>query len=477
MKQKKIPNTISLIAAGACNLQCQYCTIDRTRNKNSQKIFNETLKALKNNSYLKNINLTLNKLKFPKEEITNIEIWGQEPSMILTSLTTQWHYWQKNFSNLNRIFFSTNGMDFIDDIYNFIITIEKNALQPIELVLQLSYDGEYGENNIRGGKAEKIKDNFIYLNTLLNQTFFNLVKIKINPHGVISTKIIKDLNTIEKVDQYFNEIENFLITMKTSSTNRNVYWNNFTLQLQNGFEATTEDGINLTSFLQRCSSVQKKKHYEILKHPLDFSTLAPGATFTKIYEQMKQNEINTIDDYIEQFFYKNKQKESPFCHPIFGDLKIMYDGSILICQNYMFDTQIDAEKISNNIFDQSRYNITTHGNNISPLKVTNNELNKYLSTIDNLLFGDTATFMIHSIVNLMIILSKTGQISSSYAQNIEKTVKHACLLFTICCCPFNILIASGSQLIRNTSEIRFYCNGALDLIEEYLNLGVQNVGK
>lgn len=66
----------------------------------------------------------------------------------------------------------------------------------------------------------------------------------------------------------------------------------------------------------------------------------------------------------------------------------------------------------------------------------------------------------------MIYLAETGQIKLEYLQNQELLYKHAFIMSNILTCMDSAMITTGTIFGRHIGDIRFYCNGVIDLIEE-----------
>ena len=127
---------VSLIAAIECNLACDYCVIAHRKEKNKKadkNFFKKTIEALENGTYLDNVKKVYKRLKAPREDVLAFEIWGMEPTLILKYLYPNWKDWYQAFPNIKRIFFSTNGMAFTDDIVSFAKEIDKWAEKDLQL--------------------------------------------------------------------------------------------------------------------------------------------------------------------------------------------------------------------------------------------------------------------------------------------------------------------------------------------------------
>ena len=111
---------ISLDAAIACNLQCKYCQISElSKSTNIADLIKNTNQALLDGTYLNNCKKILKRLKQKPGQIKKIEIWGQEPTLVLPYFTKNFKEWYDYFYNIETIMFSTNAMtpNFVDIVY------------------------------------------------------------------------------------------------------------------------------------------------------------------------------------------------------------------------------------------------------------------------------------------------------------------------------------------------------------------------
>lgn len=70
----------------------------------------------------------------------------------------------------------------------------------------------------------------------------------------------------------------------------------------------------------------------------------------------------------------------------------------------------------------------------------------------------------------MYYLSLARQIRPDYASNFKKLILHAFIITPVRQCPYNVYITTGSLYNKDTGLLRWYCNGILDEVEDYMNL-------
>lgn len=461
---------IDLVAAAGCDLHCEYCVLQRTVNNYSHELLKKTKQALKDGTYLKNVIQGLFRLETSPKDITQLNIWGQESTIILKEFSEGLEGWLQSFPSLNKIFFSTNGLGYFDDIYNFIITLDSLLTHPIDLEIQFSYDGDFGTQNSRGGNGSIIKNNIITLIEKLNNINLNYVKFSFHFHGVLSRQIIYNIIEYEDIKKYLLEINNFLQDIDKKILNKNIYYNSISLQYENAIKGSTQDGIAFSNFVKKMDSIlfADKELFPYLKYRFENGAAIHllGGFMKPVSLCLNQTNFN-LDQLIEKILKKEYINETLFCGSMLYTLKIMFDGTILTCQNSMFDAYHLPEKPkSNSIEDQARHSYMLHNQRVNLFTSTDEEINDYIDYNYKHLKGGNLLFMINTIANLLFLMSLNGQVDISYSKNLQKTYKHAFLLANLNCCFYNLLIFSGSTLIRNTGEIRFLCNGIMDMIED-----------
>ena len=410
-----------------------------------------------------------------------MQIWGQEPTITLPYLANNWDKWIDTFPNLEKIFFSTNMMGEPDSIIFFMEQINKYAKDtPIRFELQVSYDGQYGTNNYRKADADTIKNNCVKIIEYFNKMIFKEnVNFSMFFHGVTSNQLINDyLFSIDNIKEYLREIDNFIYDIRKLSMNKHVIIGNITLQYENGNEYTTEMGIKLAECANKIQRTLDKNNFKVLNekdYPYTFELL--GGTTEFIRDRILQSPCNTIDEYID--FYINNLEEYKryyYCAPIIGDLKIMYDGTLLECQNSIYDKNMLKDEVKLDIASQSRWIL--HDKFQINLLTENDEHKKdtIINTYQKLIFdGNVQYFMINNISNFLYNLAQVGQVDKSYLKNPYKLRRHAFYLSFINSCHYNLIRKSGSMIMRNLSDVRLLCNGLLDQYDEQLKYYIEEI--
>ena len=470
--------SISLMSSPGCNLECKYCHLaDQAKQTDNKKLWNDTILAIQDGSYLQNTLSALKRLKQPIERIDHLEFWGQEPTLSMPYLTEKIEDWLDALYAVDSIFFSTNGMSDSDIIYNFIVKIDEVAKKPFRLSFQLSYDGEYGENNIRGGNSQFILENFKKLFQKLNTyRFKNITKVVAITHAVCSTELIEYLDSLEKVEEYIKEHNDFYQELEHYVLNKQVEILPPSFAYQNGTVASVQDGINLNTFCTYMNAVRVAGKYpdmfDYSQENTDVAFSMGGFAGEDIVQKMKETNSTDLGQFVSEYFLNENHPEHfrvlDGCSSSLTDLKLMYDGQILICQNSTFDVNLKLKDLDSDILSQGRYHFVNHHQTCNLVTGTDEELEQYFTHI--LMSRDPANFkMLYSnVFNLMVMLSEAGQIDASYYKNLRKIQRHAYIMAKICWCYYNVYVLTGTKYTRHLGEIRQMANGMLDRLENMI---------
>ena len=145
--------------------------------------------------------------------------------------------------------------------------------------------------------------------------------------------------------------------------------------------------------------------------------------------------------------------------------KIMYDGTLVPCQNLIYDTKEIAYSPNDTKEDYIRKSLANHHVSVNPITDDDDTIAKGL---DRFYIGRTCSFIFayNQICSLMFLMAKYGQIDSEYITNKKKLLSHAYILLTIIGCGYNNMITTGSLYSRSTGTIRTYANGVIDLMQD-----------
>lgn len=460
---------ICLVMSLGCNLNCEYCRIAQSKHNYEVAALeqNKNIQALKDGTYQKNILKVLNRLNADPKQIEILSFWGQEPTLTFEYFTENMRSWLSAFPNVTKFDFSTNGMANADKIVEFCKKIEQYIDHPATVDIQFSYDGETSTNDIRGGNSETIKQTITYVIENLKAYPFKLLNFDMCLHGVLSYKMLDELNTIGKIQQYYKEMDNYATELKdlTLGSKNITIIPRVSLTMEMPHHTSKEDALKIADFIKNSEFVDFSTFHDHKDPALDLVGIMSDAYFAL-------NEAGYDDPIycLEQCF--NRSKELPFvvsdrlfCSNNVSELKIMYDGTLINCQNYIYDRFLDNIPQDKSIENETKRGLVKHGYFINACTCSDEELEKNLTMFLDARF-DGFLFLYHTTINLMYMLAKSGQIDESYLTDKEKILKHALVLTMNYNCAYNHLVETGSQLLKASGYIRQYCNGILDMADE-----------
>ena len=472
---------LSLITSCGCNLNCSYCRIAQSKHEGSAEMQKCTIKALQDGSFLANVNTILHRLNQSTQQITNIAFWGQEPTLTLNYITDDLSRWFEYFPNWKYSFFSTNTIAHMDRILDFIKAMdEKCKVDEFFMSIQFSYDGDYSTNNLRKGSSSAIHDNIQWLIQELNKTHLKKVKLTIMHHGVMSLDLIDRLQTPQEIADYSNHMFDWGREFNSLNNNKNVYTSDeVDIALENPVEASSMQGLKLASLCSISNRLNPlKKHSFIAKagsvDPVNALYKGYFTPFDCVTDTLHRYDFNNLDECLDEIIKNPALRNdiyNSFNHILYcgngnAELKIMWDGTLVNCQNHMFETKADLIHDTNELSGAVKKGLATHNYFVNGLTASEQDLDKYFSLFFNCK-NTSFDFTFQNVVTLMNFLVITNQIDPSYRDR-RKLVKHSLLLTIVGCCSYNNQVMTGSIFMRHTGYLRLLCNGFLDLaIEEY----------
>ena len=486
-----IIKSLSLISSCDCNLNCEYCQISMNKNEQIHDFQKKTIESFENGTFLKNVCAVFEKLQSGRGAIQNIQLWGQEPTLTLQHLTNHLEDWLIAFPSWNSMFFSTNGVAFYDRLVQFVLTLDQNIDHLFNLSIQFSYDGDYGTNKFRKANTVAIINNIKNFILNLNQHHLKFVTVDVHFHGVLPLELIKELNNqgIEQIKNYFDASSEFAEQFFNLGLNSNVHIPDFIgFSFENPLQTSAEEGRIISEFYKKCLSIS----VETFKYPQSMNSInCLGGFFTHSLAEIKEEfDLQSLTQLlsvltspeVDKNYYKElltKLSKLNFCSALEGELKIMYDGTCMFCQNIL------ALSHHNNNFLQYDGTIKTaalhsfqeHNFFFNPLIDDPKNfipLLKWFETAKN----ENFLFLYQETINLMTHLLKVRQIDSIYNDS-DKLFEHAFYMTCLTSCPYNHYIETGSLYGRSLGLIRAYCNGFLDevIIQSDINQKAKKMNK
>ena len=141
----------------------------------------------------------------------------------------------------------------------------------------------------------------------------------------------------------------------------------------------------------------------------------------------------------------------------------MYDGTLLGCQNQIFDTNINFINTNDKFLYSIKKDQVIHNRILNPINASEEDLQLLFYTHD-ILRKYNFKILYNNILNLMYILAKCNQIDNNYLYNENELLIFAFYIAKYNNCFYNALIKTGNSFFKNCGIIRFLCNGALQEI-------------
>lgn len=464
--------SLTLISSESCNLNCSYCIMAKSIHAQNKKFETEKIKqSFNNGEYLKNIKEICQKYNINPLQVESMDLWGQEPTITLNEFGNSFKDFYNFFPNLSFLFFSTNGVAFPERIVNLTKIIDSVVTQPFDFALQFSYDGYEATKNLRGIEPEIVINNIEKVIFGLNENRYKNIKIHISFHNVLSSDLInkyglEDTKNDNEFYEYLKELSQLSLHFHYLNTNSAVYVSDiFVPGIEAPYNATAEEGKHLYNFFKKAEVIGKDLDINWWKHLLykhnEHLTKNKSSDSIDIFDKITSNSLS--EDYSDLI---KTLSSSTGCGSNYHNLKVRYDGTIIHCQNAIAllcpDEYQDKDGLT---YDLHRELIK---NNYYPNLLKESDSLSVQKTLlrGKLLKESSFPFFASEILNLLILLSESNQIDISYKNNPQKMFKHAARLAVTFMCWDNNLNSTGSGFGKLIGELRFYCNGFLDLVDE-----------
>lgn len=476
---------ISLITSCGCNLNCSYCRIAQSVNENSKTVREGTIQALQNGEYIKNVRDVIYKIGESPLSIDSIAFWGQEPTLTLHHVTDHLEEWRELFPNWQNTMFSTNTVAHLDRVVDFIDKMDTLVKKPFHLQVQLSYDGDYSTDTLRGVEHSIIYQNVHKMIETLNQKNYKFMDVNFNFHGVLSLDLLNKLQDSESIYKYMQALGEWGLEFYMLSNNKHIRFSHsgVDISLENPVNAAVDEGIKLANFCNLSERIKDSdvysKHFENCVESAPRPHLNLCSTYYMLFDHIEKlcREVYNIhnfnelmerivnDEALRRNLYQNLNPEL-FCGNGVSEVKIMYDGTLVNCQNHIYETDANFIKDEGDLASSVKKALATHNYFINPLTASDYEMRKYFHLFNSCKFH-SLEFIFKTTLTSMQYLVLTNQIDKSY-NNIHKLVSHAFLVSLLNVCSYNNQIMTGSLFLRNSGFLRLLCNGFMDyVIDEY----------
>jgi hypothetical protein len=465
---------LSIMSSCGCNLKCEYCVIHKSAANHPKEVVNiqqKTIEALKDGSFCTNAVNSVIAMGSSPNEIFQIDLWGQEQTLTLEHFYGRISEWLDAFPNWNKTFFSTNGQAYPEKIVALIQALDNALDREFKISIQWSYDGSYSGESLRHDEDNKVIKNLTYVIEELNKIKLNHLFVDMHLHGVVSFDLIRHLDgDINKIKEYWDECNKVAGMLPTLSLNKRVHIAPyFSTADEAPYPASTQDGFDFYDFYMKSAIVGADGlgltffsgqwiHCLHRAFP-ETQNMSLTQAITWLYENMHRDDMREI--------INNQLSTGFFCGNGVGELKLMYDGSLVSCQNSIFER--DVEKI------EPEDNLVAYGIKktwaqkhyyFNPATATPEEIMKYKYIYST---GRTQTFWhtFNTTITKLYYLSQAGQINPIYENDFEALIKHAFISTFLNQCAYNNAIWTGSMWTKDTGILRKYCNGVAAVSERH----------
>lgn len=470
-----------LMTSESCNLACSYCDMAQHINKKCHS--EETKKvreALVNGQFLDSIKTAIERLGLDPLQIQHIDLWGQEPTLTLDEFCIMFPKLYEYCSNIEYLFFSTNGVANVDKLLNFVHLLKNTVIKPFKFKLQFSYDGRNPTIKHRGADPDRIINNIVTFITEVNKIDLgeNLT-VDIVFHNVADNEIMEyfaDPSKEEELFEYENEFDELTRYFFSLKRNPNVIIKPFSVGIIKPFNGSVQDGKNLAAFYKNCENLLKKYHLDHLNwkgltiQVFSPTLLADYDVARKLFLQdspkghPNPDRLRELSDNLDCGFNR-------------GVIKMRYDGQLLPCQAAIFG--LTEEALEGREDSAAMIQRTRVQKNFYPNIVTDSDevIDKYLYQVNT---HAEASFLqcMSQVSSLMTCLLHAGQIDPKYADP-DEFLKAAFHLTLSTNCAWDAMMYTGTLYGKYAGWIRFLCNGFLDYVykEKEIYIDFQNKQK
>lgn len=475
----KAITALVLISSESCNLNCEYCEIAKSANQYYNK---EQAKLVKesytNGVFLNNIKNIFSKLEIEPNNITQLDLWGQEPTLTLDGFNYIFPELYNLLPNINRLMFSTNMVQYYEKILNLIDILEKEIPfnKKILLDIQVSFDGYENTLLFRKINPDIILNNLENLIRQINEKKLEKVDVHFHFNTVLTAKECEEkLNNKEAIKKYWLDLDDLTKRYNLIITNPSLRFRRYNgIGLEAPVHASQSQGKALAYFLKASKELYEENHDPRLKgfEQLVYKLLRP---LDVVY-----NEYDNYYDFLKKLTHydidKNfveKISRSMYCGNGVGALKVRYDGTLVHCHNVIHHITPESLKNKQGWEYRNLEQFAKHKYYPNILTDSKEDFDKYIYQA-NVIQKSAYPFNYSLTVNLMRMLRDAGQLHECYNNNDELLLKHALIAVRIGTCWDGNVKYLGSGVGNWVGSIRFICNGALNYLVDYEEEFIKN---
>lgn len=279
--------------------------------------------------------------------------------------------------------------------------------------------------------------------------------------------LVKRLDTVEKMYNYYNEYESFAIRMSKLNINRNVNVEPlFTMALETPVDATAGDGFRYANFYKQSMMLTN------LKGTQNRFVSAVANNFRMTFSGLQELTYETISDFLDAWEENDEDFVNTihnlsmhmFCGTNSNEHKFMYDGTIVNCQNCIYDTDLTYlnEKTDSEAIIKKQ--LLKHKFFVNPLTDSKEEVD-LMRQMFSTMHTESFLFEFSHAAMMIYLLALSHQVSEDYLIDTNKLMRHAFEMAISFGCFYNNVVKTGSVFLKNAGLFRLCCNGLLDEIE------------
>lgn len=452
---------LMVLGSSVCNLQCDYCYLRDQHKSNAYVLLNKEIQeAWKNGSYVENIKKTFNAIEADPKRVTDLEIWGGEPLILINNLIEPIQEILEYFPNIDYIQIPTNFTR-INDVPEFIQVIEKTkqkikADKKLTVHIQMSIDAPPSEVQ----KTSHCVNWDIYRKNI-DKLFEALSKMQplektnvdMEWHATLTQEnIINYLSNYDNLKYYCDYYEDFHNFMHDKI--KEYHLENCVIQAS----YTTMPNIATPTD----SSVE---------NGFEIANIARLSNYLRQQKKLLAAESDT-DPYYTHMIIDSGRSDLLTTNPVCLEsgvmaVTVMYDGSICECPcDYILNFDKYWDWIKDNPLKRQEYrsSLLKKQYYINPLTATQEQKDYFDWYIFDAVRRNQST-AIHLMMNFYLEMAKSGQIDITYLQDLEKLLAHTTQFTQAYTCPRDQLAYVFSPYICGQGYGRRILNGVADFAE------------
>lgn len=427
-----------LFPCATCNLQCSYCTIDKS--PALQEI--DELLALS----FENENYYFNRIKeyFPQpSSLRRISTWGGEPFLHMERIYNTLHKVIDYYPYFDFMFCSTNFSypSWKDKVFDLFAQFKKYPYRQFNYQLQLSCDGprEINDRNRGKGTTEKCLNNYASFVEELYRRLPQNVNLSITIKPTLNMDDIEGLTTKESIIDYYTFFEkNFLEPIRKLNYD-NVNISDAIPNTAVPSPVTIQDGKNFALFCKFSKEIEQ----DITKYFRHYSSLMP-------YQNAS---------ICEECGYECAGNYCGSGQSMVGFLPNNYistcdAGFVEICESYKKNAK--GKKKESSVLLTEMFSSMDN-----LLCLTDEEYKTYESHLSNYMNFDKSS--VAGITNQIILAAMSDDIDKKYLEQ-DKACYAAQFLRNNCHCVKDNFEITGSVTLIPIGLIRLLLNGAIDYL-------------